>query len=63
MPRQPTNRGVVAGSYLLGANAICTALGAGVGALVGAVLPLAAAGFFIGFFIGIWVVYRRFKDI
>ena len=63
MPRKPTNRGVVAGGYLLGANLICTVIGVGVGALVGAVLPLAAAGFFIGFFLGIWVVYRRFKDI
>lgn len=63
MSRKPTNRGAVAGSYLLAANAICTAIGAGLGALVGAVLPLAAAGFFIGFFLGIWVVYRRFRDL
>jgi len=63
MPRQPTNRGAVAGAYLVSANALCTAIGAGAGALVGAVLPLAAAGFFVGFFLGIWVVYRRFKDV
>ena len=63
MPRPPSNRGAVAGAYLLSANALCTAIGAGLGALVGAVLPLAAAGFFIGFFLGIWVVYRRFKDV
>ena len=63
MMRKPTNRGAAAGMYLLAANAICTAIGAGLGTLVGSVLPLAAAGFFIGFFLGIWVVYRRFKDL
>jgi uncharacterized membrane protein len=63
MARKPTNRGAVAGAYLLAANALCTAFGAGIGALVGAVLPLAALGFFVGFFLGIWVVYRRFRDV
>ena len=63
MTRKPSNRGAVAGSYLLATNAICTGIGVGLGVLVDAVLPLAVAGFFVGFFLGIWVVYRRFKDL
>ena len=63
MTRKPSNRGAIAGSYLLAVNAICTAIGVGLGVLADAVLPLAVAGFFVGFFLGIWVVYRRFKDL
>ncbi len=60
-PSRPN--GATAGTLILGAMALCAAVGAGLGALVGAFAPLLIAGVLVGFFVGIWVVYQRFRDV
>jgi len=62
-PRQPTMRGAVAGSLLVGAIVLCAAVGFGLGALVGATVPLGLAGLFAGVVAGILVVRDRFSDL
>ncbi|MFL5861582.1 MAG: hypothetical protein ACJ780_12480 [Solirubrobacteraceae bacterium] len=51
-----------AGMYLLSANLLFAAVGAGIGALFGAALALGIIGFLIGFLVGIYLVTRRFRD-
>ena len=51
-----------AGVFLLSANLLFAAIGAGIGALFGGALAGGVAGFLIGFLVGIYVVYRRFRD-
>lgn len=63
MSRGPTNRGIVAGTYLLA----CLVLGVGVGALLGSLAGSLAAGVIVGvlggFFGGIAVMRARFGDL
>ncbi len=51
-----------AGFFLLSANLLFAAIGAGIGALVGAALAGGIAGFLIGFLAGVYLVTRRFRD-
>lgn len=51
-----------AGVFLLSANLLFAAIGAGIGALFGGALPGGVIGFLIGFLVGIYVVPRRFRD-
>jgi ABC-type nitrate/sulfonate/bicarbonate transport system permease component len=51
-----------AGVFLLSANLLFAAIGAGIGALFGGALAGGVVGFLIGFLVGIYVVYRRFRD-
>ncbi len=62
-PRSPlTGKDVAgAGMFLLSANLLFAAVGAGIGALFGAALALGIIGFLIGFLVGIYLVIRRFR--
>jgi ABC-type nitrate/sulfonate/bicarbonate transport system permease component len=51
-----------AGMFLLSANLLFAAIGAGLGALFGGALAGGVVGFLIGFLVGIYVVIRRFRD-
>ena len=51
-----------AGVFLLSANLLVAAIGAGIGALFGGALPGGIIGFLIGFLVGIYLVPRRFRD-
>jgi membrane protein implicated in regulation of membrane protease activity len=51
-----------AGAFLLSANLLFAAVGAGIGVLFGAPLALGIIGFLIGFLVGIYIVIRRFRD-
>jgi ABC-type nitrate/sulfonate/bicarbonate transport system permease component len=51
-----------AGVFLLSANLLFAAIGAGIGALFGGALPGGIVGFLIGFLVGIYLVPRRFRD-
>jgi ABC-type nitrate/sulfonate/bicarbonate transport system permease component len=51
-----------AGVFLLSANLLFAAIGAGIGALFGGALAGGVIGFLIGFLVGIYVVPRRFRD-
>ena len=51
-----------AGVFLLSANLLFAAIGAGIGALFGGALPGGIIGFLIGFLVGIYLVPRRFRD-
>ena len=51
-----------AGAFLLSANLLFAAIGAGIGALLGAALAGGIAGFLIGFLAGVYLVIRRFRD-
>jgi hypothetical protein len=50
-----------AGFFLLSANLLFAAIGAGIGALVGVALAGGIVGFLIGFLAGIYLVIRRFR--
>jgi len=50
-----------AGAFLLSANLLFAAVGAGIGALVGAALAGGIVGFLIGFVAGVYLVIRRFR--
>jgi hypothetical protein len=50
-----------AGAFLLSANLLFVAIGAGIGALFGGALAGGVAGFLIGFLVGIYLVIRRFR--
>jgi hypothetical protein len=52
-----------AGAFMLSANLLCAAIGAGIGALFGAALALGIAGFLVGFFVGMWLVTKRFRNV
>ncbi len=52
-----------AGFFLLSANLLFVAIGAGIGALLGAALAGGIAGFLIGFLAGVYLVTRRFRSI
>ncbi len=62
-PRSPlTGKDVAgAGMFLLSANLLFAAVGAGIGALFGAALALGIIGFLIGFLVGIYLVIRVFR--
>jgi ABC-type nitrate/sulfonate/bicarbonate transport system permease component len=51
-----------AGIFLLSANLLFAAIGAGVGALFGGALAGGVVGFLIGFLVGVYLVTRRFRD-
>lgn len=51
-----------AGAFLLSANLLFAAVGAGIGALLGAALAGGIVGFLIGFVAGVYLVIRRFRD-
>jgi membrane protein implicated in regulation of membrane protease activity len=51
-----------AGFFLLSANLLVAAVGAGIGALLGGALAGGVVGFLIGFLVGIYVVTKRFRD-
>jgi ABC-type nitrate/sulfonate/bicarbonate transport system permease component len=51
-----------AGIFLLSANLLFAALGAGIGALFGGALAGGVVGFLIGFVVGVYVVTRRFRN-
>ena len=61
--RRPTNAGILAGTYILGAMLAFALVGGVIGALVGAVALCAVAGMLIGFFVGIWRVYVEFREL
>jgi hypothetical protein len=50
-----------AGIFLLSANLLFAALGAGIGALFGGALAGGVVGFLIGFVVGVYLVTRRFR--
>jgi ABC-type nitrate/sulfonate/bicarbonate transport system permease component len=50
-----------AGVFLLSANLLFAAIGAGIGALFGGALAGGIIGFLIGFLVGIYLVIRRFR--
>jgi ABC-type nitrate/sulfonate/bicarbonate transport system permease component len=50
-----------AGVFLLSANLLFAAIGAGIGALFGGALAGGIVGFLIGFLVGIYLVIRRFR--
>jgi hypothetical protein len=50
-----------AGAFLLSANLLFAAIGAGIGAIFGGALAGGVAGFLIGFVVGIYLVIRRFR--
>jgi hypothetical protein len=50
-----------AGVFLLSANLLFAAIGAGIGALFGGALAGGIIGFLIGFLAGIYLVIRRFR--
>lgn len=50
-----------AGVFLLSANLLFAAIGAGIGALIGGALAGGIIGFLIGFLAGIYLVIRRFR--
>jgi ABC-type nitrate/sulfonate/bicarbonate transport system permease component len=50
-----------AGMFLLSANLLFAAIGAGIGALFGGALAGGVVGFLIGFVVGVYVVIRRFR--
>jgi membrane protein implicated in regulation of membrane protease activity len=50
-----------AGIFLLSANLLFAAIGAGVGALFGGALAGGVVGFLIGFVVGVYLVTRRFR--
>jgi hypothetical protein len=50
-----------AGIFLLSANLLVAAIGAGIGALFGAALAGGVIGFLIGFVVGVYLVTRRFR--
>lgn len=62
-PRQPRNRGAVAGTLIVATIVLCALVGLGVGALVGLAAPLGIAGVFIGVALGIVLVIKRFGDL
>jgi hypothetical protein len=51
-----------AGAFLLSANLLFAAIGAGIGALFDGALAGGVVGFLIGFLVGIYLVIRRFRD-
>jgi ABC-type nitrate/sulfonate/bicarbonate transport system permease component len=51
-----------AGVFLLSANLLFAAIGAGIGALFGGALAGGVVGFLIGFVVGVYVVTRRFRN-
>ncbi len=61
--RGPTNRGIVAGTYLLACLVAGIGLGALLGSLAGALAAGVILGVFVGFFAGIAVVRSRFGDL
>jgi pilus assembly protein TadC len=50
-----------AGLFLLSANLLFAAIGAGIGALFGGALAGGVVGFLIGFIVGVFLVTRRFR--
>jgi ABC-type nitrate/sulfonate/bicarbonate transport system permease component len=61
-PSRVTGRDVAgAGTFLLSANLLFAAIGAGIGALFSAALAGGVVGFLIGFVVGVYVVIRRFR--
>jgi ABC-type nitrate/sulfonate/bicarbonate transport system permease component len=61
-PSRVTGRDVAgAGVFLLSANLVFAAIGAGVGAVFGGALAGGVVGFLIGFVVGVYVVIRRFR--
>jgi len=50
-----------AGVFLLSANLLFAAIGAGIGALFGGALAGGVVGFLIGFVVGVYLVTRRFR--
>jgi hypothetical protein len=52
-----------AGFFLLSANLLFAAIGAGIGALLGVALAGGIVGFLIGFLAGVYLVIRRFRSI
>ena len=52
-----------AGVFLLSANLLFVAIGAGIGALFGGALAGGVVGFLIGFVVGVYLVTRRFRDL
>jgi ABC-type nitrate/sulfonate/bicarbonate transport system permease component len=50
-----------AGIFLLSANLLFAAIGAGIGALFGGALAGGVVGFLIGFVVGVYLVTRRFR--
>jgi hypothetical protein len=60
---RPVNRGVVAGSLIVGAMLACAGAGLGVGALLGVPVLLGLAGLFAGFVVGLILVFNRFRDL
>ena len=51
-----------AGAFLLSANLLFAAIGAGIGALFGGALAGGVVGFLLGFVVGVYVVTRRFRN-
>ena len=51
-----------AGVFLLSANLLFAAIGAGIGALFGQALAGGVIGFLIGFVAGVYLVTRRFRN-
>jgi hypothetical protein len=61
--RRPLNRGVVAGSLIVGAMLACAGLGLAIGALLGVPVLLGLGGLFAGFVVGLVLVVNRFRDL
>jgi ABC-type nitrate/sulfonate/bicarbonate transport system permease component len=62
-PSRVTGRDVAgAGFFLLSANLLFAAIGAGIGAIFGGALAGGVIGFLIGFVVGVYVVTRRFRN-
>ncbi len=59
----PTNRGMVAGSLLVGTLLLCAGVGLALGALAGVAVVGLFVGIFAGFPLGIVVVKKRFGDV
>ena len=62
-PRRPTNRGMVAGSLLVGTLLLCAGIWLALGALAGVAVVGLFVGIFTGFPLGIVVVKKRFGDV
>jgi predicted lipid-binding transport protein (Tim44 family) len=62
-PARPLNRGVVAGSLIVGAMLGCGGAGLGIGALLGVSAIVGLAGLFAGFVVGLILVFNRFRDL
>ena len=50
-----------AGVFLLSANLLFAAIGAGIGAVFGGALAGGVVGFLIGFVVGVYLVTKRFR--